>query len=79
MKRKKGQARKLIFWGLVIFGISCCFFWARDAAFLERGYQAVGGEWLLWLLPGLLWVGIDTAREIRRELKKGAAPDGEEL
>ena len=79
MRHKKGRARRVIFWALIVFGTSFCFFWAKDAAFLERGYQAIGGEWLLWLLPGMLWVGIDTAREIRRELKKGAAPDGEKL
>lgn len=76
MRHKKGQARRLIFWALVIFGTSFCFFWAKDAALLERGYQAIGGEWLLWLLPGMLWVGVDTAREIRRGLKKGDTEDG---
>lgn len=76
MKFKKGQARRVIFWALVIFGTSFCFFWAKDAALAARGYQAVGGEWLLWLLPGMLWVGVDTAREIRRGLKKGDTEDG---
>lgn len=76
MRHKKGQVRRVIFWTLVIFGTSFCFFWAKDAALAARGYQAVGGEWLLWLLPGLLWVGIDTAREIRRGLKKGDTEDG---
>ena len=71
MNFKKGQARRLIFWALVIFGTSFCFFWAKDAALLERGYQAIGGEWLLWLLPGLLWAGIDTAREIHKLCGKG--------
>lgn len=79
MRHKKRQARRVIFWALMVFGTSFCFFWAKDAALAARGYQAIGGEWLLWLLPGMLWVGIDTAREIRRALKKGAAPDGEEL
>lgn len=79
MRHKKRQARRVIFWALIVFGTSFCFFWAKDAALAARGYQAIGGEWLLWLLPGMLWVGIDTAREIRRGLKKGAAPDGEEL
>ena len=71
MNFKKRRARRLIFWALVIFGTSFCFFWAKDAAFLERGYQAVGGEWLLWLIPGLLWVGLDTAREIHKLRGKG--------
>lgn len=73
MRRKKRQARRLIFWALVIFGTSFCFFWAKDAALTARGYQAVGGEWLLWLLPGMLWVGIDTAREIHKLRRKGRA------
>lgn len=76
MKFKKGQARRVIFWALVIFGTSFCFFWAKDAALAARGYQAVGGEWLLWLLPGMLWVGVDTAREIHKLHRKGSA-DGE--
>lgn len=75
MNFKKGQARRVIFWALVIFGTSFCFFWAKDAAFLERGYRAVGGEWLLWLLPGLLWVGLDTSREIKRGIKKEESKD----
>ena len=73
MRRKKGQARRVIFWALVVFGTSFCFFWAKDAALAARGYQAIGGEWLLWLLPGLLWVGIDTAREIHKLCGKGHA------
>lgn len=75
MKFKKGQARRVIFWALVIFGTSFCFFWAKDAALTARGYQAIGGEWLLWLLPGLLWVGLDTAREIKRGIKKEESKD----
>ena len=78
MNFKKRRARRLIFWALVIFGTSFCFFWAKDAAFAARGYQAIGGEWLLWLLPGMLWVGIDTAREIRRGLKKEDVTDERE-
>lgn len=76
MRHKKRQVRRVIFWTLIVFGTSFCFFWAKDAALAARGYQAIGGEWLLWLLPGLLWVGIDTAREIRRGLKKGDTEDG---
>ena len=74
MKKKK----RPIFWALVVFGTSFCFFWAKDAALAARGYQAIGGEWLLWLLPGMLWVGIDTAREIRRGLKKEDVTDERE-
>lgn len=76
MRHKKGRARRVIFWALIVFGTSFCFFWAKDAALAARGYQAIGGEWLLWLLPGMLWVGIDTAKEIRRGLKKGDTEDG---
>ena len=76
MRHKKRQVRRVIFWTLIVFGTSFCFFWAKDAALAARGYQAIGGEWLLWLLPGMLWVGVDTAREIRRGLKKGDTEDG---
>ncbi len=73
MRHKKGRARRVIFWALIIFGTSFCFFWAKDAALAARGYQAIGGEWLLWLLPGMLWVGIDTAREIHKLHREGRA------
>ena len=73
MRHKKGQARRLIFWALVIFGTSFCFFWAKDAALAARGDQAIGGGWLLWLLPGMLGVGIDTAREIHKLHREGRA------
>ena len=76
MRHKKRQVRRVIFWTLIVFGTSFCFFWAKAAALAARGYQAIGGEWLLWLLPGMLWVGVDTAREIRRGLKKGDTEDG---
>ena len=75
MRHKKRQARRVIFWALIVFGTSFCFFWAKDAALAARGYQAIGGEWLLWLIPGLLWVGLDTKREIKRGIKKEEAKD----
>lgn len=70
MRRKGGRAGKLIFWTIVLLGTVLLFNWVRDAARLERGYEAFGGEWLLWLLPVLLWIGMDTAGEIGKGLKK---------
>ena len=79
MTRKKGQARCVRFWTVVSLGTALLFCWAREAALVERGYIAAGGEWLVWLLPVLMWWGIDTVRAMRESAAKGTGDrDGEE-
>lgn len=74
MNHKKGQARRVVFWAAVVLATALLFCWSRDVAMTERGYPAIGGEWLVWLLPVIVWWGIDTVRsvwEIAAEEREG--------
>ena len=50
------------------------FMWGKGAALAERGYEAIGGEYLLLLLPAMYYTGkrtiLDWIADLR-ELKKG--------
>lgn len=50
------------------------FMWGKGAALAERGYEAIGGEYLFLLLPAIYYAGkrtlLDWIAELR-ELKKG--------
>lgn len=65
---------------LVITGTA--FMLGKGAALAERGYEAVGGEYLLLLLPVVYYAGkrtvLDWAAEIRRLWREGRTerPDG---
>lgn len=50
------------------------FMWCKGAALAERGYEAIGGEYLLLLLPAIYYTGkrtildwVTEIRELRRE------------
>ncbi|MFG6351243.1 MAG: hypothetical protein K1W21_06400 [Oscillospiraceae bacterium] len=50
------------------------FMWGKGAALAERGYEAIGGEYLLLLLPAMYYTGKQTILDWiadLRELKKG--------
>lgn len=78
MTRKKGQARCVRFWTVVAFATALLFCWARQAALVERGHIAAGGEWLVWLLPVLMWWGIDTVRGMREIAAEERGESGEQ-
>ena len=50
------------------------FMWGKGAARIERGYEAIGGEYLLLLLPAIYYTGkrtvLDWITDLR-ELTKG--------
>ena len=50
------------------------FMWGKGAALSERGYEAIGGEYLLLLLPAIYYTGkrtlLDWIADLR-ELKGG--------
>lgn len=50
------------------------FMWGKGAALAERGYEAIGGEYLLLQLPAIYYTSkrtlLDWIAELR-ELKKG--------
>ena len=51
------------------------FMWGKGAALAARGYEAIGGEYLLLLLPAIYYTGkrtvLDWAAEIRSLWKEG--------
>lgn len=52
--------RNYIRYALKLLGIAAltiaCFMWGHELATAERGYQAVGGELVFFLLPYFLWI-----------------------
>lgn len=58
----------------VLLLTAAAFVWGRQAARIERGYEAIGGEYLLLFLPAMYYTGkrtildwIADLRELRRE------------
>ena len=58
----------------VILITGTAFMWGKGAALAERGYEAIGGEYLLLLLPAIYYTGkrtvLDWITDLR-ELTKG--------
>ena len=46
--------KAIIKWLLICIATGIFFIWAKDLAYLQRGYKAVGGEYLLFIFP-LIW------------------------
>ena len=51
------------------------FMWGKGAALAARGYEAIGGEYLLLLLPAIYYTGkrtvLDWITEIREQRREG--------
>ena len=58
----------------MLFRSALAFAWGMQTAQAERGYTAIGGEYLLLLLPAMYYTGkrtiLDWIADLR-ELKKG--------
>ena len=54
---------------------AAAFAWGKQTALAERGYEAVGGEYLLLLIPAIYYTGkrtiLDWIADIRRLWKDG--------
>ena len=74
MRRKRSLASVLFELAAVLLMTAATFAWGRATARIERGYEAIGGEYLLLLLPAIYYAGkrtiLDWIAEFR-ELKKG--------
>lgn len=59
----------------VLLVTTLAFAWGKQAALAERGYNAIGGEYLLLLLPAMYYTGkrtiLDWVTEIRELWKEG--------
>ena len=46
------------------------FMWGKGAALAERGYEAIGGEYLLLLLPAIYYTGKRTLLDWIADLRE---------
>ena len=49
------------------------FMWGKGAALAARGYEAIGGEYLLLLLPAIYYTGKRTILDWMAEFREGKA------
>lgn len=58
----------------VLLVTALAFVWGKQTARIERGYEAIGGEYLFLLLPAIYYTGkrtiLDWIADLQ-ELKKG--------
>ena len=74
MRRKRSLASVLFELAAVLLMTALAFAWGKQTALAERGYNAIGGEYLLLLLPAIYYTGKQTILDWLadlRELKKG--------
>jgi len=41
----------------VLLITGAAFMWGKETAMAERGYEAIGGEYLLLLIPAIYYIG----------------------
>ena len=75
MKQKRSLASVLLELAAVLLVTALAFAWGRQAAQVERGYAAIGGEYLFLLLPFVYYpvkrTILDWVTEIRELWKEG--------
>ena len=74
MRRKRSLASVLFELAAVLLMTALTFAWGKQTALAERGYNAIGGEYLLLLLPAMYYTGkrtiLDWVADIRRLWKE---------
>lgn len=78
MRRKRSLASVLFELAAVLLVTALAFAWGKQTALAERGYNAIGGEYLLLLLPAMYYTGkrtildwIADIRELWKEADNG--------
>jgi len=78
MRRKRSLASVLFELAAVLLMTALAFAWGKQTAQSERGYTAIGGEYLLLLLPAIYYTGkrtildwIADIRELWKEADNG--------
>ena len=54
----------------VLLATAAAFAWGKATARIERGYEAIGGEYLLLLLPAIYYVGKRTILDWFMDIRK---------
>lgn len=65
------RALRILKWAAIIAVGILLFLWGERAAYIERGYEAVGGEYLLLLFP-FFWWAIERSIKDFRQMRRGA-------
>ena len=77
MKPKRSLASVVLELAAVLLLTALAFAWGKQTAQAERGYTAIGGEYLLLLLPAMYYTGkrtiLDWVTEIRELWREGRA------
>lgn len=77
MKPKRSPASVALELLTVLLLTTAAFVWGRQTARIERGYEAIGGEYLLLLLPAIYYTGkqtiLDWIADLRELWREGRA------
>ena len=75
MKPKRSLASVALELAAVLLVTALAFTWGVQTAQAERGYTAIGGEYLLLLIPAMYYTGkrtvLDWITEIREQRREG--------
>ena len=75
MKPKRSLASVVLELATVLLVTAFAFAWGVQTAQAERGYTAIGGEYLLLTLPAMYYTGtrtvLDWITEIREQRREG--------
>ena len=75
MKPKRSLASVVLELAAVLLVTALAFAWGVQTAQAERGYTAIGGEYLLLLLPAIYYTGkrtiLDWIADIREQWREG--------
>lgn len=75
MKPKRSLASVALELLAVLLLTALAFVWGKQTAQIERGYEAVGGEYLLLLLPAIYYTGkrtiLDWVADLRELWREG--------
>ena len=73
MKPKRSLTLVLFELAAVLLVTAAAFAWGKGTARIERGYEAIGGEYLLLLLPAIYYTGKRTILDWMAEFREGKA------
>lgn len=76
MKKRTSRLTAIIELLAVLLITAAAFLRGKDAAFAQRGYEAVGGEYMLLFIPAIYYTGkqiiADWMADVRRMRRRAA-------
>ena len=69
----KKNLRFIIKWAIVLFASVMLYKLCHYVATLDRGYEAIGGEMFMFLIPFFVWIAPEikkSTKEIKDELSR---------